>query len=244
MTTIREDAFIRAKTFDISGDIDPRDKRLHRDLNHRCNCAYIASDDLEGVIEVQTMTNGARTGGTFTILMRKPANGGPISFPQVETSALAWNADAAAVQAAIDIAAPGTWADYEAGDIVVVGGPVGAGGADMTFTFSGDSVHGIQLTHTRDETGLTGPTPSNAISETVAGHHARFWFAALKQMGVISGTDPGFSVSPAGQYTVTVRGELANPPSNDTIRKLVKEASVQEFEDWETEILVPLNISF
>ncbi len=244
MTTVKEDAFNWAKTFDITGIIKAEDRQLHRDLNQRCNCPYIASDDLEGIIEIQTLDPGDRTGGTFIINMVAPANGSPIAPVLSPTTDLDWDIDATAMQTAIDIAAPGTWPDYEAGDIVISGGPCGASGADMTFTFSGRSVHGRNLLASQDNTNLTGGTSDPDLSRATEGRHARFWFAALKQMGVISGTDPSFSDTPAGQYTVTLRGELENWPRNETIRKLVKEASVQEFEDWETEILVPLNIPF
>lgn len=72
----------------------------------------------------------------------------------------------------------------------------------------------------------------------------RFWFAALQVLGVIRPvtTDPDFGDPPNGQYEVMTPDELENYPSNDTIAKLVLEASVQEGQDWEAELLPQLDI--
>jgi len=78
--------------------------------------------------------------------------------------------------------------------------------------------------------------PNDPYQNATLGDDNRFWFAALKAMGVITGTDPAFEAAPAGQYTVTPRGELENYPSNITIEMLLREASLGESQDWMFEL--------
>ncbi len=243
MSTIKDDAGLFAKTLNINPPIAPREKQLHRDFERRCDCGY-HSGDLEGVIEIQKLTFSDATGGVFDMTFQQPANGGLIAFPEVDTATVAWDATAQEMQDAIDAVAAGSWPKYQPGDIAVTGGPAGVGGADIFFTFSGISVHGRNISFIADNGSLTGGAGSMVRSVIATGHHARFWFAALKLMGVISGTDPAFSDTPNGQYTIHQREDAENYPGNETIKRLVREASAQEHEDWETEILVPLNIPF
>lgn len=243
--TIFEDVLEWSRTIDVTGDISAADRLVIRELEARCHCPYEAAGTLEKVIEVQEGVPGDRTGGTFSFLLRKAANGSPISHPQIRGDEIAWNANATVMQTSIDLLGPQVWGDYVDGDIVVSGGPAGAGGSDITYTYSGRSVEGRQLTLGIDEEFLTGGGSTMTTAQITDGVSARFWFAALKQMGIISGLpDPFISDTPNGQYVIHQRDEVENWPSNETIRRLVQEASIREFEDWETEILVPLNIPF
>ena len=243
--TIYEDVLEWARTFDVTGDIDAPDKIVLRELKARCNCPYEAAGTLERVIEVQSCVPGGRTGGTFSFLMRKASNGDPFTHPQIRSEETAWNSSAATMQPIVDALAVQVWQDYLPGDIVVAGGPAGSGGAAFTLTYNGRSVEGRQLTFGVDEEFLTGPSPTMVTSQITDGVSARFWFAALKQMGILSGLpDPFISDAPNGQYGIARRDELENWPSNATIKALVREATVREYENWEKEILVPLNIPF
>lgn len=243
--TIFEDILAFAKTIDVTGETDPTSKTVLRELQARCDCPYKPGDALEGIVEVQKATPGDRTGGTMDFQFGRFVAGDPNTYPLLVTANVPWDATAEEIQTQVDIKAPESWGNYVAGDIAITGGPAGVGGADIFVTFSGASVHGFHNNHAYGQTGLTGGTSDLVISEVTAGRHARFWFAALKRLGVISGTDPvDLSDTPAGQYTIANRDELENWPSNATIKALVREATVQEWEDWETEILTPLNISF
>jgi hypothetical protein len=234
--TILSDALARAITYDITGDIDPSARRLHRELTERLGELPYQNATLDAVAEVQDITSGDRDGGTMDLDFTL-ADGQTFS-----ANGLAWNAAATAVQTAVDAAAVLAVTNYVAGDIVVTGGAFGAAGSDTTFTFSGSSVRGNHPLISVDGASLTGGSVDPVPSEDTAGVVPRFWFAALKALGVIEGTDPAFSATPAGQYTVNTRDELENYPSNSTIRMLIKEATIQEGEDWESELLPLLGL--
>jgi hypothetical protein len=233
--SIKSDALSRAISYDVTGKIDPNARRIHRELENLLGEQLYQNATLDKVSEVQTGVPGDRTGGTMDLVIT--VNG------QVSTVlALASNATASATQAAVDAQAAVDIAGYVAGDIAVTGGPFGAAGANTLFTFSGDSVIGNHPLVTVVGTSLTGGTIDPSFSETTAGVVPRFWFAALKAMGVIVGTDPAFAAAPAGQYTVNTRDQLENYPSNRTIRALIKEATLVEGQDWEAELLPLLGL--
>jgi hypothetical protein len=86
-----------------------------------------------GANEVQEIDvyNGAVTGGTFRIEL-------PASFT---TAPIAFDANAATIEAAIDAAATGVIVGWTNGDIAITGGPLTT--TPVVLTFSGDSVAGI-----------------------------------------------------------------------------------------------------
>lgn len=236
--TVYEDALTKAKTYDVTGSIDPNDKRLHRDITtarvRQGEALYPAS--LAKGNEVQTIRQFASVGidGIYSLSFTL-ADGTTFSLglpPTIGTNA-------AALTTSINAAANGTVPGWTNGDIVVTGGPLTV--ADFTLTFSGDSVkeanHG-QTTiddisvvseggsyHDPAELTVTNGSPSD-----------RFWFGTLKSLGVLTGDDPGFGDAPAGQYSVIPRDTVENYPSNHTIKRLIKEATVQEGQDWEAEL--------
>lgn len=117
---------------------------------------YIGSNivaDGPAANEVQTVTiNGGPTGGSFTL-----------TFDGSTTAAIAYNATAAAVQAALE-----GLAVVEPGDITVTGGPLPGTAATVTFQgrFAGKDVAEISA----DGSGLTGGTaPAVAIATTTQG---------------------------------------------------------------------------
>lgn len=93
--------------------------------------------------EVQRITTtGAPTGGTFTL-----------TFDGQTTAAIAYNANAAAVQSALE-----ALSNIDPGDITVTGGPLPGTPVDVTFIgqYKGDNVP--QMTATSSYTGGTAPT--------------------------------------------------------------------------------------
>jgi hypothetical protein len=227
--TIKSDLLAQSKTISESGN-----STLMRDLNRQVGDLGYQDAALEGVDEVQTIDAGDRTGGTMELDFTL-ASGETFS-----TAALAWNAAAATVETAIDTAAAAVvgWTD---GDIAVSGGAFGAAGSDTIFTFSGASVtdqdHGIIVV---DGASLTGGAADPAPAQTTLGSGSRPWFAALKAMGVIMGTDPTFGAAPAGQYTVNQPTDIEQFPNEQSVRDLLEEITLQEGQDWSTEILTLL----
>jgi hypothetical protein len=107
-------------------------------------------DGTVDVNEIQYLDPNGATGGTFTLTFN------PSGDSAFTTAGIAYNADAATVEAAIDAAS--TITGWAAGHIDVTGGPAGGtGAARLRFTYSGASVdtenHGQM---TVDGTGLTG----------------------------------------------------------------------------------------
>lgn len=240
--SIASDAQTRARTYDSTGDIDATARRIHRDLDRILGPQEYPNATLAPVDEVQTIAAGDRTGGTFDLDIDIWDHLGNW-LATASLAGLAHNVTAATIQAQIDLAlAPGDKVpNYVAGDLAVAGGPLGSGGAAITLTFGG-SIQGDQPLAVINNDTLTGGTTSPSVSQTTAGVQGRFWFGALKAMGVIDGTDPAFQAAPAGQYTVRTRDQLENYPSNRTIRALIKEATVVEGQDWEAELLPLLGL--
>lgn len=104
-----------------------------------------------GTAEVQTATkSGTISGGTFTL-----------SFGGATTSAIAWDAVAATVQAALEaLSTIGT------GNITVTGGPIAS--TPFTITFAGN-LSGNQAQITADATALTGSTPGITMATSTPG---------------------------------------------------------------------------
>lgn len=117
-----------------------------------------------GVDEVQTMTATGATAGTFTLTFTLYGESA------VTTAAIAFDADTATIQSAVDTALGAAIATYAAGDITVaVAGASTCDLADTTFTFDGSSVENTNhpLT-TSDGSGLT-PAVDPTIAETTPG---------------------------------------------------------------------------
>lgn len=105
------------------------------------------------VDEVETVTVDA-TGGTYTL-----------TFDAQTTAAIAWNADAATLQAALE-----ALSNIAPGDVVVTGGPGGT--APLAIEFRG-AYAGTDVTEmTADSTGLTGGAATATVATTVPGSAA------------------------------------------------------------------------
>lgn len=133
----------RSDGFDVSGDIFGK--------------AITAGVVMGGVTkEQQTVTiTGSPTGGTFTL-----------SFNGSETAPIAYNANAAAVLAALE-ALP----TVGPGHLAVTGGP--GPGTPWVVTFGGDFAGDNVSQMTADDTGLTGgSTPAVAVTTSTPGADA------------------------------------------------------------------------
>lgn len=109
--------------------------------------------DDAGTNEVQTVTvTGTPTGGTFTL-----------TYSGQTTAAIAYNANAAAVDAALE-----ALSNIDAGEVTVTGGP--GPGTPWVVTFTGD-LQGTNVAEmTADDALLTGgTTPAVAVTTTTAG---------------------------------------------------------------------------
>jgi hypothetical protein len=180
--------------------------------------------------------SGTVSGGTFTLTVTLR------SGETFTTAAIAYNANAATIETAIDVAATAAavvgWTNA---DISVAGGILTT--TPVTLTFDGASV--ISLNHALtvvDGTELTGGGAAGAVSVTTNGQTARVPWAILKVTGAIGGTPPVQGTSSA----VTAGSGPTNALrlSQGTIRALAREAA---FDDRnaavEADILRALNLS-
>lgn len=104
-----------------------------------------------GIAEVQTLTeSGTISGGTYTI-----------TFNGQTTAAIAYNATAATVQAALE-----ALSNVVPGDIAVTGGPVDT--TPLTLTFYGNLIGNVNQV-TVDTTNLTGTTPGITVATATGG---------------------------------------------------------------------------
>jgi len=177
--------------------------------------------------EVQTINQYANnpTGGTFTLTVDLQGE------PAFTTAAIAFNANAATIETAIDVAATaaavGGWTN---GDITVAAEATNLTDGDITLTFDGNSVD--ELLHTLSTVNpaalvLLDPLDDPAESTTTAGEEVRPALAALLAAGIFGGTLPEQGAAPSG--VVDAHGfELGPNPhrvSNDTIKALCLQAA-------------------
>ena len=160
------------------------------------------------------------SGGTFTLTITLK---GESPFT---TAAIAFDADAATIEGAIDTAATaaslGGWAN---GNISVAGGPLTT--TPVTLTFDGAFVDQEKHTLTTADGGsLTGGGSMGAITETTRGQSKRNAWAVLELVGVVSGIPPAQgSISPITKGT---GNGSALYPDPFVLRKLCEEANAED----------------
>lgn len=215
-----------AVTIDHEYPIDPLDRRAYRELTARqaiydpdVPAALQAADEVQSIaIDVGTVTGGTRTlefvlasGETFT------------------TGNIAFDADAATIESAIDTAATAAGVvGWTNGDITVAGGPLTT--TPVTLTFDGASVdeanHALVV---MDDSLLTGGGSGGEISVTTEGQAARSGYAILTQAGILVGTVPSEGVVPSA----LTRGASVSERcfSAETIKAIALEIAIAEGND-------------
>lgn len=147
----------------------------------------LAGAPTDGVNEVQTIVlTGTPTGGTFTI-----------SWSGQTTAAIAYNATAAVVQAALE-----ALSNIAVGDVVCTGGPLP--GTTVTITFGGElaGLDNAEITATTTNLTVTDPT-TVAIATTVPGVAAT---TNEQQTVTLTGNPTGgtFTLTWSGQTTAGI----------------------------------------
>jgi hypothetical protein len=163
------------------------------------SAAMTAMDEVQS-LAVYTET---ATGGTFTLEFTL-SNGETFT-----TAAIAYDANAATVETAIDVAATtASVTDWTNADISVAGGDLNTN--PMTFTFDGASVteanHALIVV---DGSSLTAADIEGDVSTTTSGQADRPGWDILTANSIIAGTIPAEGVTPTG---LTAGGNL--PPSS------------------------------
>ncbi len=170
--------------------------------------------------EVQSIAiyDGTVSGGDFTLAFTLK------SGEAFETAAIAYDANAATIEGAIDTAAAAaSVAGFVAGDIAVTGGPLTT--TPVVLTYSGDSVaaqnHGEVVI---DGTGLTGGGTAGDESTTTNGQSDRAALAALFACSAITGTVPAQGATPSDFEAASDHNTNWLLPDTDTLRRLAREA--------------------
>lgn len=191
--------------------------------------------------EVQSIATHVPTvsGGTFTLTVLLE------NAETFTTAAIAFAANAATIESAIDTAATGPITGWTNGDISVSGGDLNT--AAVVLTFDGTSVLGGNHSLTTiDGALLTGGGSAGVISTTTEGQTGtnlaatpeltttegqtnRTGWGALISMGIAVEADvPVQGVAPSAFTSPTTPGSNANYPSQATIRALAEEAAISD----------------
>lgn len=209
-----------AKTFNDENNVGKT--RATRELKAMLQSTndFAIPDAFAAINEVQSIAifGGTPSAGTFTLAFTLK------SGATFTTAAIAYNANAATIQTAVNTAAAA--ASVTAGHIAITGGPLTT--TPLTITYSGATVSGqnhgqvvIQVT------GLTGGTVG-AASTTTSGQTARSAWALLKVLGIVGGTIPEQGSDPSSVTAGITRGDFPHSLSSDTVKAIIEEAAIQD----------------
>ena len=175
--------------------------------------------------EVQTISQYAAPASSGNITITVNLNG----EDAFTTANVAWDANAAAVEGAIDTAATtAAVTDWVNGDINVAL-TTNLNGGDATLTFNGTSVmfknHGQTTT-----ANVNLDTTPGATDTTTPGQANRYAWAAMDAMGLVTGGPP-----PTGEVTgltaTTTRLANLSYPSHATLQALAMQAAIEDGND-------------
>jgi hypothetical protein len=213
-----------AVTIDTTPPIDPLDRRAYRELmavhDFELSAALQAVDEVQSIaIYVETVD-----GGTFALTVTL------VSGETFTTGDIAYNANAATIETAIDVAATSAGVvGWTNGDISVAGGPLTS--TPVTLTFDGASVeeanHALTVI---DGAKLTGGGSAGAITVTTEGQADRLGYAILvDRLGILRGTVPAEGVVPSA----LVQGASVSERrfSAETIKAIALEIALAEHND-------------
>ena len=203
--------------------IDPLDRRAYRELQALEDRGDVAlPTSLQAADELQSIAiyQGTVSGGTFTLEFVLASD------ETFETAGIAYDANAATIEGAIDTAATAaSIVGWTNGDISVAGGPLTT--TPVTLTFDGNSVkeqnHDLVVI---DGTGLTGGGSAGDVTTTTEGQSDRLGYAILTQYGIVIGTVPAEDVVPTALVVAASPGERLL--SAEAIRAVALEIAVAE----------------
>lgn len=242
---IFSDLLAGADAIDITLPITALDKIVVREFDEmvaRGDVDYPAVVAQRNEVQQIAQYTSDPTGGTFTLTFTL-RNGETFT-----TAAIAYDAVAATIETAIDVAATAaSITGWTNGDITVSGGTLLGAGAPVVLTYDGASVSNDNHAQaTIDGTSLTGgglDTPAQTI--TTIGQTQRSGWAALQAYGIVVAADiPDQGVTPVAFTAASNPGDNANYPSEATIRALALEAAIEDINvAVETEILTAARLT-
>lgn len=208
---------------DHANPIDVLDRRAYRELQAiGAEGDFVLPSACQAADEVQEIGvySGTVDGGTFTLAFDLA------SGETFTTAAIAYDADAATIETAIDTAA--TLAGVEGwtnGDISVTGGDLTSD--PVVLTYDGNSVkeqnHGLVV---MDDSLLTGGGGAGDIEVTVEGQADRLGYGVLVGLGIVTGTLPAEGSLPEQLTQGAVVGQRRL--SAETIRAIALDIAISE----------------
>ncbi len=148
----------------------------------------------------------------------------------VTTANLAHDANAATIETAIDTVMTGNYGGWTNGDITIAGGPLTTNA--VTLTYDGASVD--ELNHAVVEIAsvdLAGHTTTGAESVTTYGQTDRTAFAAMESIGLLAAGGPPPQGTVAGITAAMTRNSSPTYPSQETLKALAMQASIEDGSD-------------
>jgi hypothetical protein len=203
--------------------IDPLDRRAYRELQAlEDEGAFALPASLQAADELQSIAIYVPTvsGGTFTLEFVLASD------ETFTTAGIAFDANAATIEGAIDTAATtASIVGWTNGDISVAGGPLTT--TPVTLTFDGTSVkeqnHDLVV---MDDGSLSGGGSGGVITTTTEGQSDRLGYGILTQYGILAGTVPAEDVVPTALAAAASPGERRL--SAETIQAIALEIAVTE----------------
>lgn len=176
--------------------------------------------DLSNELQSIAIHTGTPTAGTFTLTIEM------LGVPAFTTAAIAYDANAATIEGAIDTAATtASFPGWTNGDITVAGGPLTT--TPVTLTCDGASVDESFFILTTAADSITGGTPG-AITRTQRGQRVRTGWQILELVGAIATIPPN-----QGEITPIVAGGGSKTtfdryPRDHVLRRLCEEANAED----------------
>lgn len=225
--------------------IDPQYKTLYRDMLRYCNREYGGAwGAYDRTAPIGSMTPGNRTGGSAEIDLEFTTLPGLLPGTWSYKMFLPVFNTVEAQQEIIDndltVNNPNLIPGYRKRDIRVSGDQLNSGSGAMQFHFEGDSVINGTPNLNYIDGFYTGGSVDPSEGAFTIGGRPRPWFAALICMDVIqlaAAKAPGWGATPTNQFSVKQRNGSPVYPSEQTIRLLINEASIQEGQDWNSYFL-------
>lgn len=163
------------------------------------------------------------SGGTFTLTINLQDG------TSLTTANIAYDANAATIESAIDTVATGNVTGWTNGDIdVALTGNLTANAA--TLTYNGSSVDAANHdAMTIDGALLTGGGSAGAVTTVTNGQTVRLALAALNVMGIINGIPPQGTTS--GMTAASTRASNPWMPGQETLQALAMQAAIDDNTD-------------
>lgn len=180
--------------------------------------AMAARDEVQSI----AVYDGVVSGGNFTLAFTLWD-----SDETFTTAAIAYDATAATIETAIDVAATtASITDWTNADISVAGGNFNT--APVVFTFDGDSVKEQKVaTIVINGAGLTGGGTAGAVSVTTNGQMARRAWSVLNHCGLVGGTPPVQGTA-TGWTAIPYPNNRPLRPSPDVAKLLCMDAARED----------------